>query len=504
MTFRSLAADHTPLDEFHFSIPEVKRAKRQGSDSYLPLHVFEWSESQSDGIEICDVRSVEKLLTQSQGSVRIVFAPRDEPHPSTVEGLVNLFERCEIPSAFVNESLQGISQSFGAYHDADGAACVWFHILCKDLAVDQNRIVHPQDNAHNPDESRIAAQRQSHANFTWLKPGFVLKTRDPGTPRPLKTSPSTSDVTLSTPSGKAQVELFCFGAPTTFRDRFRKLITTTTSEDLIEDPYILLDIVFEEMYKVLDRTAWVVGNIFGGIETVIPVSGSCRVEHALISHQQTLAMASNPGKATRELLSDHFTIVHNLAKHNIYLRENCEAALATLEDLRETHQVKIGDCPSPSQRLTGQALRYRRTLFQSTQCRLASLDARMANVIQLSFHIVTQGDSLTMQSESRSMRLLAVITLIFMPLSTVAGIFGTQFMKLQDEKPYHITVSRDFWLLWVIVLPLTVIVFLVWRVWYMDAKVRLIGDMPQRANGEFGYMGWKSFGKRDKTSQEKA
>lgn len=65
-------------------------------------------------------------------------------------------------------------------------------------------------------------------------------------------------------------------------------------------------------------------------------------------------------------------------------------------------------------------------------------------------------------------------------------------MKLQDDKPYRITVSQDFWLLWVIAVPLTVIVMVIWRVWYMDARGRLVDEIPQRPDDERGYMGWKT------------
>ena len=107
---------------------------------------------------------------------------------------------------------------------------------------------------------------------------------------------------------------------------------------------------------------------------------------------------------------------------------------------------------------TRQALKYRKTLFESTQRRLASLNARLSNIIEMSFNIVTQGDSKLMQSENQSMKTIAVMTLVFMPLGTVASIFGSQFMKLQDERPYRLTVSRDFWLMWVIAIPLTAVV----------------------------------------------
>jgi Mg2+ and Co2+ transporter CorA len=153
-----------------------------------------------------------------------------------------------------------------------------------------------------------------------------------------------------------------------------------------------------------------------------------------------------------------FTELHTLTKHTLYLRENCEAALATLNDLYSHHKVATGESPEMPQRHTRQALKYRKTLFESTQRRLASLNARLSNIIEMSFNIVTQGDSKLMQSENQSMKTIAVMTLVFMPLGTVASIFGSQFMKLQDKQPYRLTVSRDFWLMWVIAIPLTAVV----------------------------------------------
>lgn len=180
--------------------------------------------------------------------------------------------------------------------NSDGTECVWFHLLCKDVAVEGNRIVNAtanEENTDSQDDIRIAAQQQSQANFSWLKPGFVLKMRKPGTSQPLRTNSSSSDSTLATPSTYAQVELFCFGAPSTVRDRFRKLMTVASSDDLIQDPYLLLEIVFEEMYKVLDRAGWVVGNIFGTIETVmINMSYSIR-----LSTKDTLANTGNGRQA---------------------------------------------------------------------------------------------------------------------------------------------------------------------------------------------------------------
>jgi len=80
------------------------------------------------------------------------------------------------------------------------------------------------------------------------------------------------------------------------------------------------------------------------------------------------------------------------------------------------------------------------------------------------------------------MKTIAVMTLIFMPLGTVATVFGTQLIKLKDEKPYHMELSQDFWLIWAISVPLTFVVVIIWRLWYRDAKTKV----KQKSEGYWG------------------
>lgn len=213
-----------------------------------------------------------------------------------------------------------------------------------------------------------------------------------------------------------------------------------------------------------------------------------------------MALAMTPARAS-QLPRDHFTGLHNLTKHVTYLQENCDSALATLSGLRHHHAAMIGDHPESAQEFTREALEYRKTLFDSTQRRLASLEKRMANVVQLSFHLVTVADSRLMHSENASMKIIAITTLIFLPLGTVAGIFGTQFMKLDDDAPFHMRVSQDFWLLWVVALPLTGVVLVIWRVWYHEVRGRFRGDLPPRVPGGRSWLGWKTMFLLGKTSQ---
>lgn len=187
--------------------------------------------------------------------------------------MLRLFEHSKIPSAFIAESSQDVSQSFAAQKDIDGTLYIWFHFLCKTVSVKGNRIVHQREAMQDStaiDRLRIRAQDQSQADFTWLKPGFVLKVKkQPSLPRmPIRTRTSSSDATMAPVSVEPSVELLCFGAPESLGDRFRKLARVAICDDILQDPYVLLEVVLEEMYKVLDRTGWDISHIFGDIEKV--------------------------------------------------------------------------------------------------------------------------------------------------------------------------------------------------------------------------------------------
>lgn len=103
-----------------------------------------------------------------------------------------------------------------------------------------------------------------------MKPGIVLKIwkQQAADQKPARTSSSDSEETLTAPGAQPRIDLFCFGAPSTLHQRFQALLATAKCSDILDDPYLLLEVVFEEMYKVLDGTVWAVADIFGLLETV--------------------------------------------------------------------------------------------------------------------------------------------------------------------------------------------------------------------------------------------
>lgn len=179
-------------------------------------------------------------------------------------------------------------------------------------------------------------------------------------------------------------------------------------------------------------------------------------------------------KSTRKISSKiPFAAMHNCAKHIIHIAEAIESCIMLLE--ATAHNVSshkysgralTGD---PVQKQLIETLQYRRSLFCSSQLRLSSLQKRIDNAITLSFNLITQQDSMVMIQDSNSMKVIAAITMIFLPTTGVATVIGSQlfFSKVHDdEETWDILLTPLFWTLWWISIPLTILVVLLAIIWH--------------------------------------
>lgn len=111
---------------------------------------------------------------------------------------------------------------------------------------------------------------------------------------------------------------------------------------------------------------------------------------------------------------------------------------------------------------------YRRSLYQSTRLRLESLQKRIENCIMLSFNLVTQQDSLVMIQDSSSMKIIAAITMLFLPTTAVAGVVGSQLFQTSfadTDGTWTVLTTPLFKWLWWLNVPLTVVVVILAWAW---------------------------------------
>jgi Mg2+ and Co2+ transporter CorA len=167
-----------------------------------------------------------------------------------------------------------------------------------------------------------------------------------------------------------------------------------------------------------------------------------------------------------------FAAMHNCAKHIIHIVEAIESCIMLIE--ATAHGVDSHDhrgqttTYGPIQKQLLETLQYRRSLFRSSQLRLSSLQKRIENAITLSFHLVTQQDSMVMIQDSNSMKVIAAITMIFLPTTGVATVIGSQLFSSnhRDGETWDILLTPLFWTMWWISIPLTVFVVLLAIIWH--------------------------------------
>ena len=95
-----------------------------------------------------------------------------------------------------------------------------------------------------------------------------------------------------------------------------------------------------------------------------------------------------------------FAAMHNCSKHIIHIAEALESCLmlveSTIENVGNHEHLARMTSQEPILKQLRESLKYRRSLFRSSQLRLFSLQKRIENAITLSFNLVTQQDSMVM------------------------------------------------------------------------------------------------------------
>lgn len=224
------------------------------------------------------------------------------------------------------------------------------------------------------------------------------------------------------------------------------------AKKILEDPYCLLNIAFEGLYDRVDKLAWDFARVYGREEDKI------------------LRAATQPGYSATEL---DFVGLHVLARHEIYLLEAVEGAMATLDCMKQHHERLMQSSASIShaaQQIQA-SFGHRRMMLTSTGLRLKSLEKRTKNAINLAFNLVTQADSRVLKGDSNAMKSIAIMGLLFIPFEAVVTLFSTPFFYFDAEVGSSgrggFRVSASIWLVWVFSVPLTAFLISGWYVFQL-------------------------------------
>lgn len=185
--------------------------------------------------------------------LRIMNAPLDVPASHSRSEFKRLFEYLEVPSAFISERLHSVRHSFGGRREGRKLIATWFHFLCR----------RPNMEEYERLRNRDFDSRAGMVLSQWDRFGLFMRVKHSKEPKDAKIfGPEQLETQL--PS----VELVLFGAEEDMKTRLRRMVESEGWKEILRDPYILLDVILDELYINMDRNVQEVSALFGGIERV--------------------------------------------------------------------------------------------------------------------------------------------------------------------------------------------------------------------------------------------
>ncbi|KAJ8063444.1 hypothetical protein OCU04_008661 [Sclerotinia nivalis] len=254
------------------------------------------------------------------------------------------------------------------------------------------------------------------------------------------------------PSNKLIV--LCFDLPSPFQNTLTASLINPSTRLEMRDPYSIHVLLLWEITKLFDFALWALRDLVRDLEK---------------------------NRTSKEDPQPDYNRMHELARHAIHTSEMLETTLETLMAIIREHELFFNNnttLPKSIRTISKQTMRdlqFQNTILKSLHLRSKALEDRLRNEINLAFNIVAQYDSRisvrlskAMQMDSFSMRTIAVLGLLFLPGTFICAIFSTSFFNFSPGnsiEPQRWMVSDKFWIYWVVTIPLTLVIMLLWFIY---------------------------------------
>ncbi|KAG7292171.1 hypothetical protein NEMBOFW57_002206 [Staphylotrichum longicolle] len=218
--------------------------------------------------------------------------------------------------------------------------------------------------------------------------------------------PKLAPTSRALPRATYTVTLILFQPPVETMERLIEFAISPNWTDATIDPHVLVDIALVSWYDRIDKVSWEVTNL---VRTD---------EEDVFRRTRVLGSTTNAKEPTAADFDLH--LAHTSAKNAVFMIEALDAAIRLADSALADHEAS-----------------------------------------EQAFHINIAHDSRVNIQNSRSVRLIAIVGLIFIPFGAITAIFGTQFFNSTGDG--HLNLSSDFWILWAIAIPVTVVSLAVWK-----------------------------------------
>ena len=208
------------------------------------------------------------------------------------------------------------------------------------------------------------------------------------------------------------MHLLCFNAPSSTRALITSLLRQPGWEETLDDPLILFVVILDGFFRHLKKT----------------------LNDLMVAFRYVERDVHSRAKRSNTRTEFEFVSIARISNHITNMRMSIHATLSTARRICEHHGelIERGKLPESS-RSAQQLLVHKQTLLEGCSDLIHSLEAGMLNVSNLAFNTVNQQESRAMRSDSQAMKAISVMAMLFLPVTAVATIYGTNCFQFDSQ-----------------------------------------------------------------------
>ncbi|KAF3922548.1 hypothetical protein ABW21_db0205295 [Orbilia brochopaga] len=248
--------------------------------------------------------------------------------------------------------------------------------------------------------------------------------------------------------------ILCLDCPKDLVFSMRKSLDAANNDFFLVDPYAFHQVVIRGIVDVFDKSIWTLRDVVRLVEK----AGSDNLAAANASaSNSTLFAQTRPNVRRPEPDYDH---LHEAARHVFHCTETLIVTTQLLERIATRHRDRmsmLANAPQEEQMCMRQIqdhLTCYQGMIYAFRCRSEAMQSRHQNEISLAFNTVAQYHSRVAVVDAAAMRVIAALTVVFLPATFVAAIFSMSFFN-NDGTAGGWTLNSKFWIYWAFTVPLT-------------------------------------------------
>ncbi|KAF1989817.1 hypothetical protein K402DRAFT_326306, partial [Aulographum hederae CBS 113979] len=258
--------------------------------------------------------------------------------------------------------------------------------------------------------------------------------------------------------------IICVDTPSDMQSKLFATLSTNSSIDF-SDPFSLYGPLFDEIVKLYDSSIW-------------------RIRDVIRTHE-------------KQILQDEtgFSGLHDIMRHAIHSSEVLAVTGGSLRSFRHQREELFRQTHLTANTSNNKSLKhmqFQTQMIENLKLRSDANKERLQNELALAYNLITQRDSKVLtgigestRSDSAAMRTVALVTMAFLPATFICAIFGMSFFDFapgDGVEPAKWTVSDQFWIYWVVAIPVTAATISVWYIWQHGLPHRMAVILTNRFN----------------------